>query len=126
VLIDEQQNIKVIDFGFCESCGPTKRLNLFCGTPHYMDPDISAKREYLGQASDIWALGVMLFILNVGKLPFFAEFEADLYRKIRRGRYDLPKTCSLELKDLLEKLLQPVSVKRATAKEILKHKWFET
>jgi len=47
-----------------------------------MDPDISRKKDYLGQASDVWSLGVILFILTTGKLPFFGEFEADLFRKI--------------------------------------------
>ena len=90
-----------------------------------MDPDICAKKDYLGHAADIWALGVMLFILTVGKLPFFAEFEADLYRKIRRAKYDLPKTSSSELSDLLSKLLEPVGEKRITADAALKHKWFD-
>ena len=47
-----------------------------------MDPDIVKKKEYNGQAADVWALGVILFILMIGKLPFFAEFEAELFKKI--------------------------------------------
>ena len=47
-----------------------------------MDPDIVKKKEYSGRAADVWALGVALFIVLSGKLPFFAEFEADLFRKI--------------------------------------------
>ena len=47
-----------------------------------MDPDLVKKHPYLGQAADVWACGVILFILLTGRLPFFAEFEADLFRKI--------------------------------------------
>ena len=47
-----------------------------------MDPDIAKKKEYNGHASDVWALGVIAFILLTGKLPFFGEFEGDLFRKI--------------------------------------------
>ena len=48
ILIDEKKNLKLIDFGFSVECKQDQRLNLFCGTPHYMDPDLSRKKEYLG------------------------------------------------------------------------------
>ncbi len=52
-----------------------------------MDPDIVKKVPYSGFAADIWAAGVILYIILVGKLPFFGEFEADLYRKIQSGKF---------------------------------------
>jgi serine/threonine protein kinase len=52
-----------------------------------MCPDIVRKQPYSGFAADIWACGVILYILLAGKLPFFAEFEADLYRKISTGKF---------------------------------------
>ncbi len=52
-----------------------------------MDPDISRKVPYLAMAADIWAAGVILYIIFTGKLPFFGEFEADLCRKIQSGKY---------------------------------------
>jgi serine/threonine protein kinase len=84
ILIDpsDQNRIKIIDFGFSIKATADQKLTLHCGTPHYMDPDISKKKDYNGQAADVWALGVILFILLTGKLPFFGEFEQDLYRKI--------------------------------------------
>ena len=84
ILIDpsDGNRIKIIDFGFSIRAPADQKLTLFCGTPHYMDPDISRKKDYNGHAADVWALGVILFILLTGKLPFFGEFEQDLYRKI--------------------------------------------
>ena len=67
--------VKIIDFGFSIKATSDQKLSLFCGTPHYMDPDISKKRDYNGHAADVWALGVILFILITGKLPFYGEFE---------------------------------------------------
>ncbi len=52
-----------------------------------MDPDIVKKQPYSAQAADVWAAGVILYIIFVGKLPFFGEFEGDLYRKIQSGKY---------------------------------------
>jgi MAP/microtubule affinity-regulating kinase len=124
-LIDESSKIKLIDFGFCEKCGPNQKLSLFCGTPHYMDPDICQKRDYNAQASDVWALGVLLFIILVGKLPFFAEFEADLYRKIKRAKYELPKTISADCRDLMSQIFQTDAHKRITAAKVLEHSWFK-
>lgn len=83
--------VKLIDFGFSvktqDEDGKDNKLKIFCGTPHYMDPDIVKKAPYSGQAADVWGAGVILYILLVGKLPFFGEFEADLFRKIQSGKF---------------------------------------
>jgi len=76
------KKIKIIDFGFSQRVRPDEKLSIFCGTPHYMDPDIVRKAPYNPFAADVWACGVILYIIYVGKLPFFGEFEADLFRKI--------------------------------------------
>jgi serine/threonine protein kinase len=78
----ETKQIKLIDFGFSIGVKPEQKLDVYCGTPHYMDPDIVRKIPYSGFAADVWAAGVILYIIYVGKLPFFGEFEGDLYRKI--------------------------------------------
>ena len=82
ILVDNSDQVKLIDFGFATKCESKEKLSFFCGTPHYMDPDLVQKKAYYGHASDVWALGVILFIILSGKMPFFAEFEADLFRKI--------------------------------------------
>ena len=78
----ENKQIKIIDFGFSLEVKKDQIVNLHCGTPHYMDPDLAKKGPYSAQAADIWAAGVILYIIYVGKLPFFGDFEADLFRRI--------------------------------------------
>lgn len=73
VLIDENGDVKIIDFGFSSS-GKTY-LTTYCGTPPFMCPEIVQKRPYNGMKADIWALGVMLFLMLNGKLPFKATSE---------------------------------------------------
>jgi len=81
------KNIKIIDFGFSQRIRTDEKLSIFCGTPHYMDPDIVKKSPYNPLAADVWACGVILYIIYVGKLPFFGEFEGDLFRKIQLGKF---------------------------------------
>ena len=90
VLIDQKGDefiVKLIDFGFATKCNKDEKLNSKCGTPQYMDPDLTKHNAYLGQAADNWALGVILFIMVTGKLPFFGEFETDLNRRLQRATY---------------------------------------
>jgi serine/threonine protein kinase len=89
VLINDQNEIKLIDFGFSSSCAPGEKLTSSCGTPQYMCPDLIKKSSsgHDGQASDVWAVGIILYLLVTGKLPFTAEFEADLTRRICAAKY---------------------------------------
>lgn len=61
-------DIRIIDFGF--AIRSDKKLNIFCGTPSYMAPEIVKKQEYYGKPSDVWALGILLFAMLFGKFPF--------------------------------------------------------
>ena len=82
ILINQLDEVKIIDFGFAVKCDQKEKLSSYCGTPHYMDPSLVKKQPYLGHCADVWACGVILFALLTGRLPFIAEFEADLFRKI--------------------------------------------
>jgi MAP/microtubule affinity-regulating kinase len=70
LLLDDDNNIRIIDFGF-STCIPIERkVKMFCGTPSYMAPEIVNKTEYCGPPADIWALGVLLFTLLCGTFPY--------------------------------------------------------
>ena len=82
ILFDKQNfNLKIIDFGFAVRVGGAdKKLSVFCGTPSYMSPEIVKKQEYAGKSSDVWSLGILMFVILYGKFPFRGRDDYDLYR----------------------------------------------
>lgn len=74
---------KIIDFGF--AARSKEKLQVFCGTPAFMAPEICNKMHYDGQATDVWASGIILFTMLFGHQPFQANTESELYKKIQRG-----------------------------------------
>jgi len=136
ILINQMDEVKLIDFGFAVKCDQKEKLTTFCGTPHYMDPDLVKKHPYYGQGADVWALGVILFILLTGRLPFFAEFEADLFRKIQGAKYQYPRnyrqgsenvsnTLSSGVKQIIKRILEPNVNLRPTAQQLLDDPWIK-
>lgn len=124
ILLDDKNRIKLIDFGFAITCSVKEKLNVFCGTPSYMAPEIVSKKEYSGQGVDVWALGVVLYALLVGKFPFKGVDEKDLYRRISKGIYDCPPDLSNESKALISRILVVNPADRCNAKDILSDPWF--
>jgi serine/threonine protein kinase len=106
VLISEDKTIKIIDFGFSTSIKTDKKITFMCGTPHYMSPELAMKKDYYGLPADIWALGVILFIILTGRVPFTGDFEDDLYRRISQCKYKFPEDIPLSTsaKNLLKKI----------------------
>ena len=93
ILVDQNnKQTKLIDFGCSVVVKKMQqtRLQYVCGTPLYMSPEMVEKRDYLGGPADIWALGVILFILLTGKKPVHAEFEQDLLHQISTCQYLWP------------------------------------
>ena len=105
LLINENRQLKLIDFGF-STCFPTDRkIRLFCGTPAYMAPEIIGKKEHTGGPVDIWALGVLLFAMVAGYFPFKGSNDKEMYRKIMRGYLSYPKGLSMNTKSFISCLL---------------------
>ncbi|KAG7461957.1 hypothetical protein MATL_G00196640 [Megalops atlanticus] len=119
--------VKLADFGLAiEVQGDQQAWFGFAGTPGYLSPEVLRKDPY-GKPVDMWACGVILYILLVGYPPFWDEDQHRLYQQIKAGAYDFPSpewdTVTPEAKDLINKMLTINPVKRITATEALKHPW---
>lgn len=96
VLISEDKVVKLIDFGFAVVVPPEHYLNVFCGTPSYMAPEIVNKKEYTAPV-DVWAVAILTFRLLSGTFPFKGNTDKELYRRINSCRPDYPSNFSDEL-----------------------------
>ncbi|KAI9284470.1 kinase-like domain-containing protein [Umbelopsis sp. AD052] len=124
LLLDENKNIKIADFGMA-SLQPTGRmLETSCGSPHYASPEIVAGIPYNGSASDIWSCGIILFALLCGHLPFDDENIRLLLTKVKNGRYKIPDHVSNLAKDLITKILVIDPKDRFKMEDIQSHAWF--
>ena len=74
ILIDNNSHLTLLDFGFSIKQRTPTKLNLFCGTPNYMPPEIIMKKDYYGGPSDIWGLGVLLYRITAGYFPYVGKF----------------------------------------------------
>lgn len=122
-IIISNGQIKLIDFGFCCCTTPDTKLKIFCGTPSYMAPEIVMKKEYLGNPTDIWATGILVYAMLCGCFPFKGSSDKDLYRKIARGLFNPPDHLSKEVKHFLSKMLVVDPQRRATAAQLLEDLW---
>uniref|UniRef100_A0A4W5NV17 calcium/calmodulin-dependent protein kinase n=1 Tax=Hucho hucho TaxID=62062 RepID=A0A4W5NV17_9TELE len=119
--------VKLADFGLAiEVQGDQQAWFGFAGTPGYLSPEVLRKDPY-GKPVDIWACGVILYILLVGYPPFWDEDQHKLYQQIKAGAYDFPSpewdTVTPEAKNLINQMLTINPSKRITADQALKHPW---
>lgn len=123
LLLDAELNIKIIDFGFVNLFDPADYLNTFCGSPFYASPEMILGKQYVGPEVDIWSLGVILFALLSGHLPFRDNVSSELYRKIANAIYTMPEYIPPLAQDLIKRMLTVDPAKRITLDDILQHSW---
>jgi len=124
LLLDDKNNLKIADFGFASINEPGSLLETSCGSPHYASPEIVKGESYNGPSSDIWSIGVILFALTSGSLPFQDESIKVLLHKIGQGNYVIPPIVPRRARDLISHILIVDPLQRYTIKDIKEHPYF--
>ncbi|KAL3982019.1 Protein kinase domain family protein [Acanthocheilonema viteae] len=125
LLLTEDLQLKLIDFGLCAKppLGLSQSLHTCCGSPAYAAPELILGLPYKGHQVDVWSMGVLLYTLLCGCLPFEDDNVQKLYAKIAAGRYYEPNYISPLSRDLLRSLLQVDPEKRITISKLIVHPW---
>ncbi|NXX95997.1 NIM1 kinase, partial [Centropus bengalensis] len=117
--------VKVGDFGFSTISKRDETLNTFCGSPPYAAPELFRDENYIGIYVDIWALGILLYFMTTGIMPFRADTVAKLKKCILEGTYSLPPCLSEACQKLIKGVLQPVPTERYSVKLIMNSEWMQ-
>ncbi|XP_047037664.1 serine/threonine-protein kinase MARK2-like isoform X3 [Helicoverpa zea] len=126
LLLDGEMNIKIADFGFSNEFTPGAKLDTFCGSPPYAAPELFQGKKYDGPEVDVWSLGVILYTLVSGSLPFDGSTLRELRERVLRGKYRIPFYMSTDCENLLKKFLVLNPCKRASLESIMRDKWMNT
>lgn len=125
LLLDNDKNIKIVDFGLSNLYKPGEMLKTACGSPCYAAPEMIAGKHYHGVQVDIWSSGIILFACICGYLPFEDQNTGVLYKKILSGEFSTPNYISSEAKDFLRCVLNTNPDKRYTIEMIRNHPWYQ-
>ncbi|KAL6861355.1 hypothetical protein ACP4OV_017055 [Aristida adscensionis] len=125
VLMDARGDVKIVDFGFAKFFIHGQFLSSCCGSPAYAAPELHERRKYIGPQVDVWSLGVILYGMVCGCLPFDDADMSQLKRSIRRGEFRLPPFVSDGAGDLIRSMLIVKPDKRLTMAEVAAHPWLQ-
>lgn len=117
--------MKVGDFGFSTISKKEETLNTFCGSPPYAAPELFRDESYVGAYVDIWALGILLYFMTTGMMPFRADTVGKLKKTILEGMYVLPPFLSEPCQKLIRGILQPVPSERYSIEYIMNSEWMK-
>ncbi|XP_050686074.1 serine/threonine-protein kinase SIK2-like isoform X4 [Eriocheir sinensis] len=123
LLLDKDLNIKLADFGFSNFYTPGVLLSTWCGSPPYAAPELFEGKEYDGPKADVWSLGVILFVLVCGYLPFDAKTLQTLRSIVVAGKFRIPYFMSSDCDNLIRKMLQVDPERRISIERIMQHRW---
>ncbi|KAH8670972.1 kinase-like domain-containing protein [Xylariales sp. PMI_506] len=125
LLLDENLNVKIADFGLSNIMTDGNFLKTSCGSPNYAAPEVISGKLYAGPEVDVWSCGVILYVLLIGRLPFDDDHIPSLFAKIQRGVFTIPNWCPEEAQKMIRKMLVVNPLQRATIEEIRQEPWFQ-
>ncbi|XP_046382873.1 uncharacterized protein LOC124153627 [Ischnura elegans] len=123
LLLDANMNIKIADFGFSNYFNPGEQLATWCGSPPYAAPEVFQGKKYTGPEIDIWSLGVVLYVLVCGALPFDGSTLHSLRDRVLSGRFRIPYFMSSDCEALIRKMLVLEPSKRFSIEQVKRHRW---
>lgn len=125
LLLDEQLNVKIADFGLSNIMTDGNFLKTSCGSPNYAAPEVISGKLYAGPEVDVWSSGVILYVMLCRRLPFDDESIPVLFKNISNGVYTMPKYLSAGSASLIKRMLVVNPLNRITIHEILNDEWFK-
>nr|XP_025719339.1 serine/threonine-protein kinase SIK1 isoform X2 [Callorhinus ursinus] len=125
LLLDGSMDIKLADFGFGNFYKAGEPLSTWCGSPPYAAPEVFEGKEYEGPQLDIWSLGVVLYVLVCGSLPFDGPNLPALRQRVLEGRFRIPFFMSQDCETLIRRMLVVDPTKRITIAQIRQHRWMQ-
>lgn len=123
ILLAEGNIIKIADFGLSSFLSGGDFMQTCCGSIRYADPELLRGRIYSGEMADTWSIGVILYAMLIGNLPFEDEVFGFILKKILKNSIDFPDHISPDARDLITRILQPDVNKRISLQEIKMHPW---
>jgi serine/threonine protein kinase len=123
ILLTDHLVPKIADLGLCRLVAPDALMRTPCGSPQYVAPEVLAGKGYDGRASDIWSLGVTLFVMATASLPWRSTDNRALFLEIACGRYSIPGYLTGPLRALIQKMMCPNVAGRFTIEEVARSPW---
>jgi len=125
ILLDASLNVKLADFGLCHEAHSQKLLTTPCGSPYYAPPEIIANISYDGKKSDMWSLGVVLFTMATGSLPWTETNQRALLEQIVRAEYSVPEYIPNNVRNLIIQLMSRNADERPNIQEVQQIHWLQ-
>lgn len=123
IMINNQGEIKIIDFGLSNLYSHDRLLKTYCGSLYFAAPELLSAKPYTGPEVDIWSFGVVLFVLVCGRVPFDDKSVSNLHEKIKKGQVIYPDHLSNDCVDLMKHMLVVDPIKRLSISQIILHPW---